>query len=531
MRHEGTLSFQPRGRRSAVLFSSANEFDIIGSMAGSTKPVTLLKRPTGGSSATPVTGGAVSAGSSSAGASVSGIPHAVPTELVERVTDAVRSAIDGALSRERARMESTYRLRQEKLLRAMADILRGTLQKHVAAAAEREADALANAVRNLAASSSLQISISQEHTDTGANNSTDKKQGSSQQQQQSQQQKYQQEQQQRRGKKAQGDTEEGLKRSSEAETEKQVLENVRNAFRKGFEKELLTAIEAALRDMLSEISASLDLQIESKLVGPTADVANRVLRSAADDVREQKSELNVVLSSASEALSRSMNQRANGDSFDGPENEPAIRKMKDGVGVSSKQSQLSEEVKALEQVTKALSEGRVRDALVAGMNKSAIVKARALNGALESKLPPDEVLGVSESATVGTKTNISGDGGLADVDVNASNALPLSFLTELCALLCSDLRDRTESRLAWLFEAVMSMEDCPRQSFTVNKLSNVRQLEMAIDKLREFSSLASPANQSSLPAAVSTADSKHAKILVRAMKSTVQKLQSAKGVN
>lgn len=503
-------------------------------MGGSMKPVTLLKRPAGLSTTPSPSGAAVLAGS--AGSTGQMIPRRVPVELADRVAEAVRSAIDSALTRERIRMESTYRLRQEKLLRAMADILRGTLQRHVAAAAEREADALAKAVRNLAASSSLHL---QESTDVGGglSNSGDKKHAPPQtlQKQQAIQNRN------KTGQVEHGDS--GKRSEKRQDVEIDTIESVRTAFRNGFERELLGSIESSIREMLSEISSVTDSEIEAKIAAPSAETAHRVLRGAADQVRADTSELSVLVASASDTLFRGTRLNngeivdMNNDLEDGLRtgvDDDKMRTENGGYGSSL----VDEEQIALEAVSKALSEGRIRDAMMEATGMSALVRARAVNGALDSGVAPEEVLGSGEVGEVDT-------GGRRD-ESEKDGALPFHALTELCAVLSSDLYDRTEARLAWLFEAVMCLEEAPRGEDDISEakgeanggvlgkndvMLNVRLLETAVEKLREFASSskqggnADEKDEQEKRPKVTAADSKHAKVLVRALKSTIQKLQ------
>jgi hypothetical protein len=382
------------------------------------KPVTLLKRQ----HATPQQAAPASA------------PHA-STVLPDRVADAIRGIVDGALTRERARVHAVYAARQDALLKVLSDILRDGLRAEVAAAAEREAGALAAAVWTMSANDDAAAAGGGGGTPAVANGGGDE------------------------------------------------LAAVRASFQKAFETELLGAIEGALGGMMATVSAAVDAGVEAEVAAPAADDAARALRSAADQVRSDTAHFSAIARVHDDARRK---RRANGRGGGG-------RGGDDDIEVAKP---VNREDAVLSEVVRALNDGRVRDAMELSLDHSAVVRAKALNGALDSGVAPEEVIGAAEGSAV----------------------LPINAYTSLIALLASDLGDRTATRLAWLMEATMNLEDAPRRNGAASDpdvKSDVRHLESAVEKLKEMH-----VDRDATPA-----DVKQAKLLVRCLQVTVHSLK------
>jgi hypothetical protein len=247
---------------------------------------------------------------------------------------------------------------------------------------------------------------------------------------------------------------------------------VRAAFQKAFDTELLGAIESAVGDMMATISSAVDVQVETSVAAPSADKAARALRSAADQVRADTAHFSAVA-----RVYKSSNGGGGGD---------------DEIEVVTP---VNKEDAVLSKVVRALDERRVRDAIELSLGCSATVRAKALSGALDSDVSPDDLFAPLE--------------GRAEVTVDA--------LTGLIALLSSDLNDRTSRRLEFLMEATMNLEDAPRgkDRGDAEIMMDVRHLEAAIAKLQSMH----------MDGDVTPTDIKQAKLLVRCLKVTVQSMK------
>lgn len=375
------------------------------------KPVTLLKRQ----HATPA--------SSLAAATSTSPPSS--TAVSEGVADTIRQIVDATLARERARVHSVYVARQEALLKVLADVLRDDLRTQVAAAAEREAAALVDAVKNISGDAPAPAPAPAQPAG----------------------------------------------KSSKAAAADEVSA-VRASFQKAFDSELLGAIENALGDMMATVSTAVDAEAETSFAAPSADNAARALRSAADQVRADTAHFNAVTH-----LHQSTNGGGGGD---------------DDIEIATP---VNKEDAVLSQVVRALDEGRVREAIEVSLGSSATVRAKALNGALDSGVSPEDLFAPQE--------------GRKDITVE--------MFTRLIALLSSDLNDRTATRLEFLMEATMNLEDAPHRENhgEADALTQVRLLESAIEKLQSMH----------LDGDATSMDIKQAKMLVRCLKVTVHSMK------
>jgi hypothetical protein len=245
---------------------------------------------------------------------------------------------------------------------------------------------------------------------------------------------------------------------------------MRRAFGAAFEEALLDSMEASVRGMLACVSGAVDTAAEEAVAKPAANAAAQVLRRAADDVRAAAGGISVLGAEIPAA--------------GGSEDEDEIVQA---VSVDKEEAALAE-------VARALAEGRVKDALVQSVGHSAVVRAKAVSGALDSGVAPDEVL--------------SGE---------ADGLVTLRMLSGLCGLLAGDLADRTDARLAWLYEAVMGMENAPREGGSEQVAACTRLLTGAAEKLGQV--------QRGVDGATG-AEARQAKMLVRALRSTIAGLGS-----
>lgn len=373
-------------------------------MAPAAKPMTLLRRPS--ASASPSGGGG---GASSA--------------LADRIGDAIRQAVEGALDRERVRVHALYMSRQEALLKALAALLCDGLAPHIAAAAAREAAALADAVRRLPAAQA-----------------------------------------------SAGEAAKAIAEAAEKGPDPAEVEAVRQAFKGAFEQELLGVLEKGVAGMLAGVAGVVDGELEAKVAKPVGDRAIGAMRVAADAVAADKAEFESVMKAAKEG----------------------------GVGAEALEmaTPVNPEDAVMSEVVRALSEGRVREALEMGLRGSYAVRAKALSGALDSGVAPEEVLGL----------------GAGESSVTTKEAY-----AAVIAVLASDMSDRTGIRLAWLMEATMNLDDAPHRDGDpgTGLESSLRHLEAAVGKLKDMS----------LEGDVTPADIKQAKMLVRCLKVTVKSLK------
>lgn len=316
--------------------------------------------------------------------------------ISDRVGETIRTALEGALDRERVRVHSLYMARQEALLKALAALLRDRLAPHIAAAAATEAAALADAVRKLPAATLADDVLLPAEAD------------------------------------------------------------VCDAFHKAFEAHMLGAMEKSVNAMLECVASVVDGEVEARIAAPLGDTVVTTLRQAADSVRADRDEFAVVAEKAREA----------------------------GEGLLIV-APVDPEDGLVSEVARALDEGRVRDALEAGMRGGAGVRAKALSGALDSGVVPEEVLG--------------------------EWAVGKAEFATVIAVLASDMSDRTGVRLAWLMEATMNLEDAPQSEGD----SVQRCLETAIVKLKDMA----------LEGDVTPADIKQAKMLIRCFKIFVKSLK------
>lgn len=165
---------------------------------------------------------------------------AVPTGPLTpsaRVSAEVSTLLEASLTRERNRLESLYRARQDALLRAISSVLNDTLERAVSTAAKRETDALVSSFAKLVAG---QTAASLE---SGASN---------------------------------------MKQLDE-----EAVAAMKKSFADAFEKSVLPEFEKSVATMLAGISGAVDLQVEEKLVLPSGGVVT-ALEGAADAMRDAK---------------------------------------------------------------------------------------------------------------------------------------------------------------------------------------------------------------------------------------------------
>lgn len=146
--------------------------------------------------------------------------------------------LESAMTRERSRLEATFRTRQDALLRAISTVLNDNLERVVTTAAKRETEALVGSFAKLVAAKS--------HPQD-ANNGA----------------------------------------ASRPEPDASAVAETRTAFAAAFEKAALPAFEKAVADMLAALAASVEASIEERLVGPAGGVVT-ALEGAADSMRAAK---------------------------------------------------------------------------------------------------------------------------------------------------------------------------------------------------------------------------------------------------
>lgn len=144
-----------------------------------------------------------------------------PQTPLDRATGQLSQLLESALQRERTRLETIYRTRQDALLRAVSTVLNDTLERVVTTAARRETEALTNAFTNLSADAPAPA------PDPAA---------------------------------------------------------TRDAFAHAFEQTLLPGFEAALAEMLKQLAARVETSVEVGLLTPASGVVHAV-QTAADDLR------------------------------------------------------------------------------------------------------------------------------------------------------------------------------------------------------------------------------------------------------
>lgn len=162
-----------------------------------------------------------------------------PKNPIDRVSSEITALLDSALSRERSRLEATYRARQDALLRAISSVLNDTLERVILTSAKRETDALVASFAKLVANHALP----EFDTDLPA-----------------------------------------------PKPSPQMIAETRAAFISSFEKGVIPSFEAAVRSMLKGFAGVVDKQLEECLVGKVGGVAS-VVEGVADKMREVKNEV------------------------------------------------------------------------------------------------------------------------------------------------------------------------------------------------------------------------------------------------
>lgn len=153
-----------------------------------------------------------------------------PSKPTDRVSAEITAMLEGALSRERQRLESAYRARQDALLRAVSTVLNDSLETVVAAAVDREMKSLI---------SNLQKPTSLTAPPTPAPDAA-------------------------------------------------VI--ARDSFATAFERTALPAFEADVSNMLRALAANVELLVEERLLAPAAGVVH-ALEGAADSIRAVKTDI------------------------------------------------------------------------------------------------------------------------------------------------------------------------------------------------------------------------------------------------
>lgn len=134
-------------------------------------------------------------------------------------------------------------------------------------------------------------------------------------------------------------------------------------------------------------------------------------------------------------------------------------------------------------VQAALDNGDVAGALRLSIGKSVAVQAKAVSGVLDLDVGPEEAF--------------------------REWIPPTHVLIKFAALLTTDLSDRTEARLRWLYEVVTLMDDVDTVDAGQSEALKLRTLiEGTIERLTDFQANGSP----------SPTEAKHAKLLNRVLK-------------
>lgn len=151
------------------------------------------------------------------------------------------------------------------------------------------------------------------------------------------------------------------------------------------------------------------------------------------------------------------------------------------------------EATILTQVQAALDDGDVVGALRLSVDKSEEVRIKAVNGLLGSDVKPQ--------------------------DTFSKGVPPITDLVKFASLLTNDLADRTEQRLQWLYEIIMSLDDTedPLADIKESEVGKYRMLlEEMISHLNNFQTSGSPSPQ----------ETKDAKLLNRVLKTHLNVLPS-----
>lgn len=227
---------------------------------------------------------------------------------------------------------------------------------------------------------------------------------------------------------------------------------LKGAFVGAFESVLLGVVEESFRSMLAEVALGVDSGVGEVVGG--VEKSSAAVGKAAGVVR------------GVEGVVEGM--------------------VKDGLVIHPAPVVGSSDDVVLEQVQALLDSGDVAGALVCAEGKSAIVRAKALSGALDAQVTPEDVFG--------------------------DNVPSFPVLVRMTALLASDLEDRTEIRLSWLYEVVTSMDEAEDAAAAAGEIQETdslkRFLEGAITHLKQFQASGT----------TPTADVKHVKLLVRVLK-------------
>lgn len=151
------------------------------------------------------------------------------------------------------------------------------------------------------------------------------------------------------------------------------------------------------------------------------------------------------------------------------------------------------EANILGRVQAALEDGDVVGALRLSVDKPEDIRVKALNGLLDSDAKPE--------------------------DTFREGVPPITDLVKFASLLTNDLSDRTEQRLRWLYEIVMSLDDA-EDSLADSKESEVAKYRML------FEEMISHLNDFQISGSRSPQETKHAKLLNRVLKTHLNVLPS-----
>ncbi|KAI0564207.1 hypothetical protein FGB62_29g210 [Gracilaria domingensis] len=167
--------------------------------------------------------------------------------------------------------------------------------------------------------------------------------------------------------------------------------------------------------------------------------------------------------------------------------ESAADKLRSAKGAVADMAH-DEEAADLAAVQAALDAGNIKRALVLCGGKSIRVKAKAVSGVLDSSVRPEDAMGGPVPS--------------------------MGNLVRFAAVLSMELSERTEARLAWLYEIITLMDDAECGGADADADADAdtegmkRRLAGTIERLSEFQTTGTPA----------PAEAKHAKLLLRVLK-------------
>lgn len=158
-------------------------------------------------------------------------PTPAPPKPEDRFSAEITKLLESAMTRERARLETTFRARQDALLRAISAVLNDTLHRVVSVAANRETDALVTSFAKLAQSHQPDVTASA--------------------------------------------------------PDPTAIAETRAAFAAAFERSALPAFEKSIADMLARLAGFVEESVERRVVAPAGGIVG-ALEGAADSMRAAK---------------------------------------------------------------------------------------------------------------------------------------------------------------------------------------------------------------------------------------------------